>query len=284
MLKRRSFAQSLLMCFAAFGMALLLMSVTVLTGNESLTVYADDLEDDLSGSESDTSGDGYEGNVSQDDLDVGDWISGQRGMTGEQLQVASETLSPLTNAIGYITGGIVTLIFVGLFLITALDLLYITVPPVRNILYKAGTDGTGAYTGGMPGGGYGYGRHSMMGMGGMAGMGGAAGGTAKPTQWISDEAVMCAALMGGSAQAQQPGMMGGMGMGGMYGGMQQQQAQQQISMKSVIGTYFKKRIFFMILLVLSAIILTSSVLLGTGVNLANWIIKMVDMLNSYIPV
>ena len=215
------------------------------------------------------------GTISEDDQNIADWIGNQRGFTSDQLETASDTLSPITNMIGYLIGAIFVLACAGVFLITALDLLYIAVPPIRNLLYKAGTDGTGAYTGGGMAGGYGRG---MMGMG-MAGAGGAAGGTNKPTQWVSDEAVQCAALMGGSAQAQNGGGMMG---GGMYGGMQGQ-PQQQMSTKSVIGTYFRKRIFFMILLVLCVIILTSSALLGTGVNLALWGVKLIDMLNGYIP-
>lgn len=246
----------------------------------TLSVYAsEDLGDDLGTdqqSESGSSSDGTMGSISQDDQDVADWIGNQRGFTGDQLQTASDTLSPITNMIGYIIGAIVALASIGIFLITALDLLYIAFPPIRNLLYKAGTDGTGAYTGGGMAGGYGRG---MMGMG-MAGAGGAAGGTNKPTQWVSDEAVQCAALMGGSAQAANGA--GGMYGGGMYGGMQGQ-AQQQQSTKSVIGTYFRKRIFFIILFVICTVILTSSALMGTGVNLAQWGIRIINMVNGYIP-
>ena len=225
-------------------------------------------QDDVNGTPDSTNSEAN--SVSQDDQDVANWIKNQRGMTGEQLQVASETLSPVTNMFGYIVGGIVVLIFTGVFIITALDLLYITIPPIRNLLYKAGTDGTGAYTGGGMAGGYGMGGYGGM-HGGMMGAGGASGGTQKPTQWISDEAVMCASLLGGSSQAQNPGMMGG------------QMQQQNVPMKSVLGTYFKKRIFFMILLAVSVIILTSSALLGTGVNLAKWGLKLIELVNGYIP-
>lgn len=273
-LKGRSLiARCLLAVLLAFSFMFICASVTAPA--RQITVYAaEDLGDNLGTSEENSEG-MMGGSVTEDDQEVGNWISNQRGMTGEQLNEASENLSFVTNFIGYVVGGIVILIFAGLFLITALDLLYITFPPVRNLLYKAGTDGTGAYTGGGMAGGYGRG---MMGMG-MAGAGGAAGGTNKPTQWVSDEAVQCAALMGGSAQAQNGGGMMG---GGMYGGMQGQ-PQQQMSTKSVIGTYFRKRIFFMILLVLCVIILTSSALLGTGVNLALWGVRLIDMLNGYIP-
>lgn len=272
MFKSNSIARGLVIGLAAFGLVLAGTTSTKVTYDEPLSVYASQsLEDDLSSNQID--GGASDAEISADDQAVGDWISNQRGMTGEQLQTASETLSPLTNAIGYLVGGIVVLIMVLVTLITALDLLYISFPPVRNLLYKAGTDGTGAYTGGMPGGGYGRG---MMGMG-MGGMGGAAGGTNKPTQWVSDEAVTCAALIGGSAQSQ--GGMPGMGMGG-YG---MQQPQQQMSTRSVIGMYFKKRIFFLILLVIAVMILTSSAIMGTGVNLAQWGIKLIQLVNGYIP-
>lgn len=273
MFKSKSFARGLVIGLAAVGLVLAGTTATTVTYNEPLSVYAaGSLEDDLGGTTNNGGTANPNSEISEDDQAVGDWISGHRGMTGEQLQTASETLSPITNAIGYVVGAIVVLVMVLVSLITALDLLYISFPPIRNLLYKAGTDGTGAYTGGMPGGGYGRG---MMGMG-MGGMGGAAGGTHKPTQWVSDEAVMCAALMGGSAQAQggMPGMPGGYGM---------QQPQQQMSTKSVIGMYLKKRIFFLILLVIGVMVLTSSAIMGTGVNLAQWGIKLINMINGYIP-
>ena len=265
-------AKCLLAVLLTFSFMFICASVTAPA--RQITVYAaEDLGDNLGTSEENSEG-MMGGSVTEDDQEVGNWISNQRGMTGDQLNEASENLSFVTNFIGYVVGGIVILIFAGLFLITALDLLYITFPPVRNLLYKAGTDGTGAYTGGGMAGGYGRG---MMGMG-MAGAGGAAGGTNKPTQWVSDEAVQCAALMGGSAQsANGAGMMGG-----MYGGMQGM-AQQQQSTKSVIGTYFKKRVFFIILFVICVVVLTSSALLGTGANLAQWGIRIINMINGYIP-
>lgn len=269
MFKSKGVARGLVIGLATFGLVLAGTTATSITYSEPLSVYASNsLEDDLSGG-GQLDGGTPDAEISADDEAVGDWISGQRGMTGEQLQTASETLSPITNVIGYIVGGIVVLIMVLVSLVTALDLLYIAFPPVRNLLYKAGTDGTGAYTGGMPGGGYGIGP-----MGRGMGAGGAAGGTNKPTQWVSDEAVMCASLVGGSAQAQ-----GGMNMGG-YG---MQQPQQQLSTKSVIRVYLTKRAFFLILLVIGIMVLTSSAVMGTGVNLAQWGIRLINLLNEYIP-
>lgn len=269
MFKSKSLAKGLAVGLAAFSLVLAGTTATSTTYSEPLSVYAaNSLEDDLDGGNA-VDNDDFDSEISADDEAVGNWIANQRGMTGEQLQTASETLSPLTNAIGYLVGAIVVLIMVLVSLITALDLLYISFPPVRNLLYKAGTDGTGAYTGGGMAGGYGRGYGGMM----MGGAGGAAGGTNKPTQWVSDEAVMCAALVGGSAQAQN-GMGGGFGM---------QQPQQQMSTKSVIWVYLKKRVFFLILLIVGIMILTSSAILGTGVNLAQWGIKLINMINGYIP-
>lgn len=236
-----------------FFILVAMMSVSV------FTVKAGSMEDNVA-SYSNTS----------DANDVGNWIKSQRGLTGEQLNVASGTLSPLTNAIGYVVGGIVVLIFSGITLITAADLLYIAIPPVRNVLYKSGTEGTGAaYTGGMPGGGYNRG----MGMMGMGGVGSVTGGPAKSKQWVSDEAVQCVILMGSSATNQMGGPMGS--------GMQQPNA--QVNKGSVITAYFKKRALFLVILAVCVIILTSSALLGTGVNLAQWGIKLINIVNGYIP-
>lgn len=257
------------------------MLPVVMDNNQMYDVYANGVEDTIG------SGGNTIGNIgdqiaqqplSPDDQDMVDWISGQRGVTGEQLETASQLLSPVTAIIGYVTGAILVLTITFVTLITALDLLYIAIPPVRNLLYKAGTDGTGAYTGGMAAGGF---------QGGMGGIGGAAGGTAKPTQWVSDEAVACAALIGGSAQTQPAMGMGGMGMGGMPMGAPGMSPNggaatpgKTYPLRTVIGMYFKKRVVFMILLGLCIIVLTSSILMDTGVNIARWFLKLMGMLNS----
>lgn len=206
--------------------------------------------------------------VDGEDKGMADWVANQRGVTSNQLETATQAMSPITNIIGYVTGGVLILVVTGVVLITALDLLYIAIPPVRNILYKAGTDGTGM----------------NMGVGSMNGMGTNTNGGKKPTQWVSDEAVACAAMLGGSSQSRggMNGMYGMNGMGtGMYGmGVNQQQQSQTPTMKSVIGTYFKKRLFFIILLALCVIVLTSSALMNCGVNLAEWVLKIINMFNT----
>ena len=183
-------------------------------------------------------------------------------------------MNPIVNLLGYVAGGIIVLTVAGVVVITALDLMYIAIPPIRNVLYKGGAAGAG----GMMGAG-GMGMHGRFGM-----MGGGAQGAQQTRQWVSDEAVACAALLGGGAQAQ-GAMGGGMGMMGGYGGMGGMQAmganqQQAQSTKSVIGMYFKKRLFFLILLALCIIVLTSSALMNCGVNLAQWVLKIINMLNG----
>lgn len=269
-----------------FAVMLVLSMVTMQT---ALVVNAEGLEDNLTGSES-GSGEGNAvsdvlGNIGDqdigDDEDIADIIGNQQTMTSDQLKQGSIWASPITNIIGYIMGVIIILALALIGLITAVDLLYIAVPPLRNILYKAGTDGTGGYTGGMGAGGYGRGR-----FGGMMGAGGAAGGTGRPTQWVSDEAVACAAMLGGSAQStgMQGGMMGGGGMygGGMYGGGMGGAEAQQPKVRSVIWVYLKKRAVFLVLFVICVVVLTSSKLMGTGANLAQWVLKIIQMFNGKI--
>jgi hypothetical protein len=106
-------------------------------------------------------------------------------------------------------------------------------------------------------------------------MGSGGGQSTRKIQWVSDEAVQCAAMLGGSSGTEGMGMMNRGGMGG-YGS----QPQAQMSKASVIKTYLVKRAFFMVILAICIIVLMSSVLLGTGVNLANWGIKIIDAIRN----
>lgn len=260
------------MLLTATSVGLLAVSLAIVNPVTSIPdVYAQSIDNDLGGSSgtssssssSNASGFFDEGSVSQEDVSVGNFIKNHRGMTSEQLNTASDVISPLTNILGYLSGGVIAFIMCAIFFVTSLDLLYISVPFVRPFLYAAGTDGTGAMTAGR--GGYGYG-------GGMMPQGGQQ--VTKKHQWVSDEAVQCASLLGGSSTSEGMGMMNR----GGYG--YQAQPQAQMSKGSVIKTYLIKRAFFMVLLAICIIILTSSVLLGTGVNLANWGIKIIDAINK----
>ena len=102
-------------------------------------------------------------------------------------------------------------------------------------------------------------------------------------QLVSDEAL---AAVGGASGGQQAGGMGSPmgGMGGMGspmgGGMGA--GQQKQSTKSVITTYFKKRVVFMVIFAVATVILTSSILTGVGINLAALLTEIINKLNSII--
>ena len=164
----------------------------------------------------------------------------------------------------------------GVGLITALDLLYIAIPPVRGFLYEGAQQG--GMAGGMPGG-MGMGMGGMrggMGMGGM-GMGGMQpqGGMHK-IRWVSDEVVATVAM------CQPQGQGGGMGMGMMAGGMGMQGAQQNMSTKSTISVYLKKRIFFLVLFAVASIVLLSTVFTDCGINVAALVMKIMAKVNGSI--
>lgn len=277
MSKSKNLARILLIVLSLVAMLSIFMYLDVPVIDKA---YATAIEDNINNSTTSTTeptdsilDDIKNQEVDGEDKGMADWVANQRGVTSNQLETATQAMSPITNIIGYVTGGVLILVVTGVVLITALDLLYIAIPPVRNILYKAGTDGTGMNMG--------VGSMSGMGVGSMNGMGVNTNGGKKPTQWVSDEAVACAAMLGGSSQSR-GGMNGMNGMGvGMYGmGINQQQQSQTPTMKSVIGTYFKKRLFFIILLALCVIILTSSALMQCGVNLAEWVLKIINMFNT----
>lgn len=230
-----------------------LLSITLAFGGISIGYSANTITVQAEGL-----GDNLESNTVEDETGVVDFFKNHQSMTSDQLNKASETISPITNIFGYLMGGIIALTSSAIFLITALDLLFISVPPIRGLLYSGGSS-------------------QSMGMGGYGMRGGMQQSSGKTSQWVSDEAVQCSALLGGSGGSTQSMGMGGYG---MQGGMQQQQSG---GTKSVILTYLKKRIFFIILFAVCTVILTSSILLGTGVNLAQWGMKLIEILNNSIP-
>lgn len=204
------------------------------------------------------------------DTGVADLFKNHRPMTPEQLEEASMNLSPVTDIIGSAMGIILVLVCSGIFLITALDLLYIGFPPVRGLLYRGAQD---EMQGGGMMGGYGGMR------GGYGGMGGMSGGAQRGLRFqiISDEAVQCSQLIGGSQQSAGGGMPGG------YGGMAMNTPQNEMSNKSVVLVYFKKRVIFLVIFAICTVMLTSSLFIGTGVNLAQWLTNMVELFNESIP-
>lgn len=216
------------------------------SGNFIVAHAEDGLEDDIQSSTKDNG--------------VSDFLKDYQSMTSDQLQTASQKVSPLTNIIGYVMGGVITLTTSGIFLLTALDLAYISIPFVRGLLYSGGST---AQAGGM----------------GMGMSGGMAQQQSKPRQLVSDEAVQCVSLASGGG-ASMPGMGMGMGMSMGMGSMQQQPQQ---GTKSTIMAYLKKRTFFLVLFAICSVMLTSSIFIGTGINLAQWGMKIMEMVNNSIP-
>ena len=203
--------------------------------NNPLSVLAGNLDGMGSGGTGSSS-------LNADDAAIGDIIRNHRGMTAEQMATASNALSPFTNFCGTVVGGAVAIIYAGVFVITAADLLYIALPPLRSVLLKNRQDeGSGL-------------------------------------QLISDEAFSIVANGGNGGGANSGGDM----MGGGFGAQPQSSGSGKSSSKIV--AYFKARFVFMIFLVIATMVLTSSVIMGTGVNLAEWGLKLLQSFNDFIPV
>lgn len=203
--------------------------------NNPLSVLAGNLDGMESGGTGGSS-------LTADDAAVGDIIRNHRGMTAEQMATASDALSPFTNFCGTVVGGAVAIIYAGVFVITAADLLYISLPPLRPLLLK-NQQGEGS-----------------------------------KLQLISDEALSIVANGGNGGGSSSGGDM----MGGGFGAQPQSSGSGKSSSKIV--AYFKARFLFMIFLVITTMVLTSSVIMGTGVNLAEWGLKLLQSFNDFIPV
>lgn len=205
---------------------------------------------------------------------VTDYLKGYTPVTKGNMDKASSLASPVVNFIGMLIGLVCVITTAGVGLITALDLLYIAIPPVRGFLYEGAQQG--GMAGGMPGGmGMGNMRGGMgmggMGMGGMQPQGGA-----HKMRWVSDEVVATVAM------CQPQGQGGGIGMGMMAGGMGMQGAQQNMSTKSTISVYLKKRIFFLVLFAVASIVLLSTVFTDCGINVAALVMKIMAKVNGSI--
>ena len=103
-------------------------------------------------------------------------------------------------------------------------------------------------------------------------------GEGSKRQLISDEALSIVANGGNGGGSSSGGDM----MGGGFGAQPQSSGSGKSSSKIV--AYFKARFVFMIFLVIATMVLTSSVIMGTGVNLAEWGLKLLQSFNDFIPV
>lgn len=202
---------------------------------------------------------------------VSDYLKGYTPVTKSNMNKASSLASPVVNFIGMLIGLVCVLTTAGVGLITALDLLYIAIPPVRGFLYEGAQQQGGM---GMAGGMGMGGMHGGMGMGGMGGM--QPQGAPRKIRWVSDEVVATVAMC--QPQGQGGGMPGGM----MAGGMGMQGAQQNMSTKSTISVYLKKRVFFLVLFAVASIVLLSSVFTDCGINVAALVMKIMAKVNGSI--
>lgn len=197
---------------------------------------------------------------------VSDYLKGYTPVTKGNMNKASSLASPIVNFIGMLIGLVCVITTAGVGLITALDLLYIAIPPVRGFLYEGAQQQGGM---GMAGGMGMGGMHGGMGIGGMQPQGGA-----RRIRWVSDEVVATVAM------CQPQGQGGGMMAGGM--GMGMQGAQQNMSTKSTISVYLKKRIFFLVLFAVASIVLLSTVFTDCGINVAALVMKVMAKVNGSI--
>lgn len=205
-----------------------------------------------------TTGDVNTGAGQRQGSDVSDTLKGFKPVTKEDMAKARQSSSWLTDIIGYAISLLVILTFLGIGLITALDVLYMAFPPVRSFLYTAGTDGAG----------------------GMSGMNMSGNSSIGDRQWVSDEAVQVASMLGGSAQAtgHAPGMGMGMPMGmmGMPGAQSPQK--QQGGGRVAIGVYLQKRVVFLFFLGLASVLLFTSAFTDFGINVGGMVLELLSML------
>lgn len=249
----------------------LIMICFICFSRASICFAANDLDGLGGNSQTTNSNQNYSSkNNNSEDNAVSDYLKGRTPVTPENMKSANQLAGPIASAIGTATGFILIIVSSLIFFITALDLLYIGVPPLRNILNPVGA----APQGGAP----------MGGMGMMGGMGASPQPQTQVRKWVSDEAIAAVALAnpqaGGSPMGGSPFGGGGMGMGmgmGMPGAGATAPSQ---STKSVVFTYLKKRMFFIIVFTVCSIVLMSSVLTDCGINLSKLLLKVLMRLNG----
>lgn len=200
---------------------------------------------------------------------ISDALKGYKAVDKEDVEQARKGSAWLTNLIGVAISFLIIATFAFIGLITALDVLYLSFPPVRGFLYTAGTDGTG----------------------GMSGMNMSGTNSIGSRQWVSDEAVQIAAMLGGSAQANGHGYPMGMGMGmrtrmgmgmpmggpmGMAGAQSPQE--QQGGGRVALGVYLQKRVVFLVLLGLATVLLFTSAFTDFGINVGGMLINVISVI------
>lgn len=191
---------------------------------------------------------------------VGDLFKVGR-VTSDSVEEANMRIQPIAEIVNLIIGIMLGLTLLGIGLVTALDMVYISIPKLRDFLDGGGQGtqqgrGQGMGMGGYGRGGYGAGMGMGMGMGGnnySPSPQNAGGGIAAVGRYISDEAL--ASVM--EAQATNADGMSGRGV-----------------RKSTLSIYMKKRAYFLILFGICAVLFTTTVFTNLGVRLGTWIMRM----------
>lgn len=264
-MKKEKLLSLVAISFLAFGVV---APITVPYTSSGI-VYAQDNLNSFDDSEETTETSDTQSNNTKVDRgnSVSDELKGWKPIDSDDMQNARARSSWLTDLIGVAISFIMIILFSVIGLITALDMLYIGVPWSRGMLYTPGTDGAGGISG-MNG----TGKTSLLGI-----------------QWVSDEAVQVASMLGGSAQATGHGggmsPMGGFGggFGGGYGGVglgAQPQQVQQNGGRSPIRAYLSKRLVFLVYLGICSVLLFSSMFTDFGINIGGFILDLLSNIMS----
>lgn len=211
---------------------------------------------------------GLDIDVQKNENNIGNQLKNQKYVDSDHIAYAQQSLSPFINIIGIIIGWIIVASMALYVLVTALDIVYIAFPPIRQYLANPQANGAGgSLAGGFGGvgmpGGFGRPQPAM------------SGGTGR--QWVSDAAVAAVSLYGGAAPAQGQQMMSPMG-----GPMGTPAQNQQQGKKNVFLEYLKKRTLSTVLFVFALVFLTSSLLMDVGLNIAQWGLGVLNWLNSFL--
>lgn len=168
----------------------------------------------------------------------------QGGIDDESSAEAQRIASPWTKVIRVIISVILLLLTAALFLITVLDLVYIGVPFVRKWL-GGGEDSSSSSGGGFNNDGFNYNTSSQ----GKSGIG----------RIVSDEAIAAVQAASGSN-----------GGGGGFNS-----TSQPTSKKSTIISYLKKRVVFLVVFGICAVLLFGTTFTDLGLKLGEWIANFV---------
>ncbi|WP_445612977.1 hypothetical protein [Geobacillus sp. YF-1] len=157
------------------------------------------------------------------------------GVDKEAADTASMYMSPIVELVNLIVALILGVASLGMFFITGLDLLYIAVPPLRNLLNPSNSSSIG--------------------------------------RWISDEALAVVGAQNSSQPqviaAPQSDVMGMTGYGaGMMGGIQREPDKPKV----MIINYLKKRVYFLFMFGVCVVLLSTTIFTDLGMKLGSWIL------------